>query len=463
MLREPQSAMLREPHPVLGLILVCAGAMLGPLDSAVNVAFPAITVAFGLALPDIQWIVIAFVLAQSSLTIVFGRVGDLYGHKRVFAVGMAACAATHLMAGFAPDYASLVVLRIAQGIAVGLAISCGPALATLPFPAPDKRRILGVYVTAISLGIALGPAVGGVLVAHFGWPGVFWFRAPLALLVLLLLPLLADARALPGASAPVQAASRVGFDWPGAAYLAALLACLVLFAAAITRQGAGVLIPGGLLAGGLASTWLFVRHESRTHSPILPIGTLRARGFLGIQLASILVNLACFSIMLLVPYLLAASRSRSIAQAGALLALFPAGSVLGGLAAARLARGVSSVALIGAGQLAAALGLLAIASAVPTPAPATLGAALVLTGFGLGAFQVGYMDATTSMLPPEERGVAGSLVSVTRLLGIVLGASGISWLHQATGEYATTFRVLGAGLLLYAGAFLAARRRRAGR
>ncbi len=413
--------------PVVGLILVCAGALVGPLDTAVNVAFPAITSAFGLALRDIQWIVIAFVIAQSGVTLVFGRLGDLYGHRRIFAVGMAACALAHLAAGFAPDYGWLVALRILQGVAVGLAVACGPALATLLFPPRDKRRILAIYVTTFSLGLALGPLLGGALIQWLGWPGVFWFRVPLALLVFVLLPLLADARA---PSSPEPRVDRA-----------------TLRAAPAAEGGAG---PEGAVRHGGSAGRL---------PRMLRLAPLRSPGFVDVQVASIVVNFACFSILLLVPYALANWPGQSMTASGVLLAFFPGGSLLGGLLAGRAAQRLSSATMVRAGLLLAALGLLITALFLPTGSAAALGLAVSVTGLGVGLFQVGYMDETTSMLSPEDRGLAGGLVTVTRLLGIVLGVTLISALYESLGSFETTIATMGAGLSAF-GVLALFRRRR---
>lgn len=387
------------------LAVVCAGALLGPLDTAVNVAFPAITEAFALALRDIQWVVVGYVLAQTGLTLLFGRLGDRLGHRRIFALGVGSSALTHLAVGFAPDYATLVGLRVLQGVSVALTLACAPALATLLFPPDFKRRAIGIYTMATSLGMALGPLLGGVLVELFGWPGVFWFRVPLALAVVAALPWLPDARAggaaagAPGTQAPIVGAA-----------------------------------------------------------PSLRCARLAA-GFFALQCASVAINFACFANLLLVPYVLAGWSGTAVVAAGVLLALFPGGSVLGSLLASRASHGVGSAAMAAGGMGLAALGLLATAGVLGGHEPLALAATLALCGLGLGIFQVGYMDATTSMLPPHDRGVAGSLVSVTRLLGVVLGAVGIGWLHQALGAFVPTFGVLGAALAALAAAAWLRRRR----
>jgi MFS family permease len=439
--------MTSGPRARLGLAVVCLGALVAPFDTTVNTAFPVITRAFALPLRDIQWVVIAFVIAQSTLALVFGHLGDRYGHRRVFALGLAACVAGHAAVALAQDFPTLVAMRAVQGAAVGITVSCAPALATLLFAPADKARVLALYAAAVSGAMALGPWLGGVLLEAFGWPGVFWFRVPLAATALLLLPL------LPRGVAPA-AARRHGFDWAGALGLGAVLSCLVLALVELTRPGG--LRPQALplLAAGVAGAALFVRHESRIAHPVLRMTPFRSARFSGIQAASVAINFACFANLLLLPYVLMREAGASIASAGLLLSTYPGGSVLGSLIAARLAGRWPAARLMATGLAGAAAGLLltsAILTASPTPLLLALG--MAASGVGHGLFQVGYMDATTSMLPIGERGVAGSLVSVTRLLGVVLGATGIGWLHGLTGDHGSSFAMLGGSLAAFAGWF----------
>jgi MFS family permease len=437
----------------LGLAIVCLGALVAPLDTTVNTAFPVITAAFGLPARDVQWVVIAFVIAQSSLALVFGHLGDRFGHRRVFAIGLAASVLAHAAVALAPDFPSLVGARVLQGMAVGIAVSCAPALATLLYPPADKARVLALYTAAVSMAMAVGPLLGGLLIEAFGWPGVFWFRVPLSLAALLLVPL------LPVVSRPAGGRGE-GFDWAGALGLAAVLTCVVLALTELTRPGA--LRPQALplLALGVGGALLFVRHESRIAHPVLRMTPFRSRRFSGIQAASVAINLACFGNLLLLPYVLSGGTGASIAAAGLLLSTYPGGAVLGSLLAGRLARGWPQARLMATGLGVAAAGLLLTAAILATsPVPLLLTLGMAASGVGLGLFQVGYMDATTTLLPIEERGVAGSLVSVTRLLGIVLGATGIGWLQGLTGRYGLSFLVLGGGLALFAAAFAVTGRR----
>lgn len=447
----------------LGFLIVCLGALVAPFDTTVNTAFPVITGAFGLPAQAIQWVVIPFVLAQSSLALVCGHLGDRFGYRRVFGWGLAASAVAHLAVAMAPDFVSLVWLRVLQGAAVGVAVACAPAIATLLFPPADKARAIAWFAAVFSLATAVGPWIGGLLLQAFGWPGVFWFRAPLALLALMLLPwvpalsighggLPARPAVGPTARPAAGAPAAQGFDWPGAIGLSLAMSGLVLGFAMLVRPDGGV-VPGlALLLAGGAVLVAFVRHERRAAHPVLRVEPFSSLRFSAVQAAAIAVNLACFGNLLLIPYVLTGRSGASIAAVGLALSAYPAGSVAGSLLAG-LRRGRGQWQM-NAGLFGAALGLLAIAAILGGPAPAGLLAlAMFASGIGQGLFQVGYMDTTTTLLPIEERGVAGSLFSVTRLLGIVFGATGIGWLQAVTQDAAVSFAVLGGGLFAFAALF----------
>ena len=443
----------------LGFLIVCLGALVAPFDTTVNTAFPVITGAFGLPAQAIQWVVIPFVLAQSSLALVCGHLGDRFGYRRVFGWGLAASAVAHLAVAMAPDFVSLVWLRVLQGAAVGVAVACAPAIATLLFPPADKARAIAWFAAVFSLATAVGPWIGGLLLQAFGWPGVFWFRAPLALLALVLLPCVPalsterggpPARSTAGQATGVPAAP--GFDWPGAIGLSLAMSGLVLGFAMLTRPDGG-LVPGlALLLAGAVVLVAFARHERRAAHPVLRVEPFSSLRFSAVQVAAIAVNLACFGNLLLIPYVLTGRPGASIAAVGLALSAYPAGSVAGSLLAGlRRGRGQWQMNV---GLFVAAFGLIAIAVILAGPAPAALLAlAMFASGIGQGLFQVGYMDATTTLLPIEERGVAGSLFSVTRLLGIVFGATGIGWLQAFTQDAAVSFAMLGGGLFAFAALF----------
>src|SRR5690606_21684619 len=357
-----------------------------------------------------------------------------------------------------PDYRVLVSMRVFQGAAVGMTVACAPALATLLFPPAGKALALARYAAVFSLAMALGPWIGGLLLGAFDWPSVFWFRVPIALVVLALVPLLPSFAPVPvatvgrggaGEAGPASARDH-GFDWTGTMALAAVLVCLTFALVVLTDPQGSAWLGLALLALGVVGGFGFDRIESRAARPVLRTVHFRSGRFTGIQLASVAISCACFANLLLLPYVLNGRVGASIVLTGLLLSTYPGGSVLGSVLAGRLARSWSHDRQMLAGIAIAAGGLLATALALQA-APATslallLALGMFACGLGQGLFQVGYMDATTDLLPIEERGTAGSLVNVTRLLGLVLGATGIGWLRWATGSDATSFWILGAGL-----------------
>ena len=173
------------PRHVLqsSVLIASASAVLVSLDTSVNIAFPAITAAFGLDVTAMQWVVVSYVLTYASLLLGCGKVADVWGHRRVLSWGLIAIAVALLLCGLAPTFPLLLGARIVQGIAVALIFAAAPALATLSVPPPARGRVLGVFQMSAAVGFALGPLVGGLLVGSFGWRAVYLFRVVPALVL----------------------------------------------------------------------------------------------------------------------------------------------------------------------------------------------------------------------------------------------------------------------------------------
>ena len=149
-------------RPSFGLAIVGLGASLAPLDIAVNVALPAITGHFRLALADVQWLVICYVLVYGSLMLVAGKLGDLFGHRLVFQIGLAISAVGCAACAAAPDWPLFLWARAVQGIGTALALACTPALATSLFPESERTKALAGFASAMALAAAVGPFLSGV-------------------------------------------------------------------------------------------------------------------------------------------------------------------------------------------------------------------------------------------------------------------------------------------------------------
>jgi len=415
-----RSGRLAERHPGFGVFVVGLGTLVVPFDSSVNVAFPHIIRGFDLAIPSIQWVIIAYTLTYAALTLVFGRVSDMLGYRRIFQMGNVSGAVAFLACAAAPSFGWLLGARVLQGVGAALALSCGPALATSLYPEDQRARILGIYTMMFGIGSALGTVLAGELVQHFGWRAVFWFRAPIALLAFALTWLLP----------PPAPRGQQTFDAQGAALLVLAVTGLLL---TLNQLRVVDQSPWGCLAAAAVTIMGavgFIRRETTTAQPILDLRFFRDPDFALVTAAHALLNLAAFSTMLLMPFFLDRFGELSVPAAGLALASSPLGIVLAGPVAGWLGRRLPPrrLALIGAAAMAVAQVIASMATA-PANIP-LLTANMFLQGFGLGLFQVAYFDISTATIPREDRGVAGSLVMMTRTLGVVTSATLLTLVFQ---------------------------------
>src|SRR6478752_5481185 len=136
--------------------MIGLGTAATQLDTSVNIAFPAITRGFGLAIGDIQWVVISYVLTYASLLLALGRIGDTVGHTLVFRVGLIWCAVALLLVSWSPSYGAMLVFRCLQGIGAALVLSCGAALVRSLYGEERRSRALGIYTMMMALGLMVG-------------------------------------------------------------------------------------------------------------------------------------------------------------------------------------------------------------------------------------------------------------------------------------------------------------------
>lgn len=389
-----------------------------PLDSAVNIDFPAIVARFGLPIPMIQWIVISYVLTQTGLMLSFGRLGDMLGYRRVFLWGTGISTLAFIACALAPSYAALIAARVVQGVGAGLILSCGPALATSLFPEAMRTQVLARYMMMFGIGSALGPSVFGLLVERFGWSAVFSFRAPIAAAAFALAWTLP--RPVPGE--PER------FDAAGGALLALALSFMLLALNRLRSPGLETVVFSVLAVGGFV---LFYRQERRVPKPIVNFNLFHSVDFAVINVSNALVNLSAFSIMLLAPFYLARIQGLSLPAAGLVLAASPVGIIIAAPMAARMARDFRPRLIALVGTALSAAGLFGISLSRDVPNIAVLVLSMVVQGVGLGLFQVAYFDIVTATIPLRDRGVAGALGMATRSIGTVSGATVLMLVFQS--------------------------------
>ena len=414
---------LQSPSPWRVLGVVALGTYVTSLDTTVNVALPALTEALDAPIPTLQWIIIAYVLTNTSLVLGFGRLADMIGRRRVWIAGLFALAAALVGCGAAQHIGQLIVARAFQAIGAAMVVASGPALVTAAFPEAQRGRALGLMAMGASAGLASGPLLGGVLVAAFGWQAVFLGRAPVALAAGLL-----SLALLPRVETPRR---RERFDFMGAVLLGL---AMVAFLRGLNRGPVWGWAAGRTLGLFLAATLLlgaFIARERSFTPPVIDLRLFQRARFAVANACGFLSSLAMFGVWLLVPYYLVEARGYSAIEAGWFLACVPAASALaspiGGWVSDRLGAWLPALA----GLALEALGLLLIARLeAASPVPTVL-AGLLTLGVGLGVFQAPNQSAVMGSVPPSALGAAGGMLSMMRTLGVVTGVAVLGAVYAA--------------------------------
>jgi EmrB/QacA subfamily drug resistance transporter len=391
--------------------VIAAGVAAAPLDTAVNIAFPSITGGFDKPTAAIQWVIICYVLTYSSAVLVFGRIADIIGHRKIFIIGLAWSIVALGLCAAAQSFGWLLFARSLQGFGAALILATGPALATLAFPESERGKAVGIYTMFFSVASAAGPLLGGALVDAWDWPAVFWFRIPIAMIALVLTLRFIDQ--------PIELAPNQAFDYVGAVTWSIGLVSLLLAVNRGNQLGWNATLTVTLAVVAFATLCLFVWNELRADQPVLDLRLFGNLGFSTANIAHILTHMASFGVLLLGPYYLVRFADIALWQSGLLLALSPIAMTLASPVSGWLITRLPSLWINALGIVLATLGLWQISFWSADTPLAILALGLALQGFGVGIFQVANMDYVMGAIPRQQRGVAGSLNMVTRTIGVV--------------------------------------------
>ncbi|MEU1225081.1 MFS transporter [Streptomyces sp. NPDC005828] len=396
------------------VVLLLAQFMLAVDFSILNVALPVIGQGLGFTLGGLQWIATAFALAAAGFTLLFGRVADLVGRRRLFLGGMALLGVSSLAGGLATGPGTLMAARVAQGLATAAVTPAGLSLLTAAFPeGPLRARALGLNGALMSAGFTTGAILGGVLTDLLSWRWAFLVNVPVALAVLLVAP------ALLKESRP---AVRPRLDVPGAVTVTGGLLALVYGLTATGERGWTDPAALTALAAGAALLTAFVLVERRAASPLVPIHVLRRRTVVWGNLAGLVAFVTETSLVFLMTLYLQDVLGFSPLAAGLSFGVLGAGTVLGGVAASRfIGRFGARAALVSGGLLQAAATLALYGLGDDRGSLALLLAATFAGGVGNMLAIVGFMVTATSGIPDGEQGMATGLATMTQQIGITMG------------------------------------------
>ncbi|MFB7183012.1 MFS transporter [Streptomyces sp. NPDC056257] len=398
----------------LVLFVLCAAQFMVALDfSVLNVALPVLGEDLGLGRSALQWAVTAFALPSGGFLLLFGRIADLYGRKKLFLTGLALFGAASVLATLAWDPASFLTGRALQGLGAAVIVPTGMSLLTTTFPeGPLRDKALGISGTLLSLGFTVGMVLGGVMTDTLGWRSTMGLLAVASVVVLVLAPgLLPESRTT----------ERPRLDVPGAVTVTGGLLALIYALTTAAQRGFGDPDVWGTLVAGLVLLAAFVAVESKSPAPLVSLPMLKRRtiawGNIGGLVTFSMMSTVVFVLTLYLQETLDLSSFRTglvfgVQGLASVLAGSYASKVIGRFGARRtlvgslLGQGLLGVALLGVGT---GSGALLATAAVSLASMCHLGAI------------VSYGVVVTSGVPDEEQGLATGLVTTTQQVGITIG------------------------------------------
>jgi EmrB/QacA subfamily drug resistance transporter len=425
-------------NPWWTLAAVSIGVIMVGLDaSVVAIANPHIAVDLHASLADLQWITDSYMLALAALLIFGGKLGDRFGRRNVFFIGVVGFAVASIGIGLIGSVAGVIALRAVQGVFGALLMPSTLAIIRSTFPAEKLNTAVGIWGAATGASIAAGPIVGGLLVEHVNWESVFYINAPIAVAALII-----------GALAIVESRSpaRGGLDVPGIAALSGGL-FLVVFGL-IKAQSWGWLASQtlGIILAGLVLLALFVLIELRSAHPVLPMHLFANRS-LSIGTAVVVINFfALFGTLFFMTLFLQNVQGMSPVAAGVrTLPLSVALMVMAPLSGVLTQRFGPRPAMAG-GLTAVAVALVLLTNLSAQSGYGALWPAFMLLGAGIGLVLTASSDAIVGNASVDDAGVAGGLQSTAVQLGGVLGTTILGSVLSSRVGSTLTGELTGAGV-----------------
>jgi MFS family permease len=388
--------------------------------SIANVALPTLSVAFAASFAAVQWVVLAYLLTITALIVSVGRLGDLVGRRPLLVAGLALFSLASFAAALAPSLLMLIAARAAQGLGAAVMMALTIAIVGETVPKERTGSAMGLLGTMSAIGTALGPSLGGVLIAALGWRSIFLVNAALGVVALL-----ATWRFLPAGDAsgrePTRGEARGRFDIFGTLLLAATLAAYALSMTVGRGHFGGLNL--ALLGMAAAGAALFVVAEARVASPLVKLALLRDPVLAPGLAMNALVSTVMMATLVVGPFFLSRALGLGEAATGAVLSIGPVVSALCGILAGRVVDRVGAAAMVTAGLVLMGAGCAALAWLPGLFGVAGYAAAIVLLTPGYQLFQAANNTAVMADVDRNERGVVSGMLSLSRNLGFVTGTA----------------------------------------
>ena len=410
-------------HKWWTLAVVGSGTFMSALDtSVVNVALPVIGRETHSSVSSVEWVILVYLITVGSSLLVFGRLADIYGKRRIYMMGQWVFVLGSLGCGGSGKIEWLILARAIQAVGAAMIFALGPAILISAFPGNKRGRALGLQATMTYLGMSIGPALGGFLTEHFGWHSIFYINVPIGLgmWVMAVRVLQAD-----------QQKVAQPFDPIGAAAMAVGLASLLF---ALSKGGEmGWRSPWIIGLGVLSACSLsvVVVMERRMEHPALDFSLFSNRTFSSSVFAAYLCYAATASVFFLMPFYLFAAAGVSASQAGWVMMAVPLTMMVVTAPSGYLSDKVGVTGLATTGMVLMAVGIGCLSRIELASSMRHIAACLALVGMGAGLFTAPNNSAILGSVPTCRRGVAGAILAAARTVGFATGVAVVGMIYVA--------------------------------
>jgi EmrB/QacA subfamily drug resistance transporter len=391
------------------LFIAILAGFITPFDgSAVNIALPVIGAEFHMDAIALSWVATAYLLSSALFLVPFGKIADIYGRKKIFLYGITIFSLSSLIMTMVSSTEMLIVVRVVQGIGSAMIFGTAVAIVTSVFPPGERGKALGIYITAVYIGLSVGPLLGGVMTQYLGWRSIFFVNVPLGITAILLI-----LWKIKGEWVECRGEK---FDLTGSViYGAAVVAVMYGFSVLPDFKGAA------LIAVGILLVIIFALYEMRIPSPVVDITLLTKNPIFAFSNLSALINYsATFAVTFLLSLDLQYTKGFTPVHAGSILVVQPVVMAMISPIAGRLSDKIEPRVVASTGMAFTALGLFLLIFLTETTPIWYLVVTLIVLGIGIGLFSSPNTNAIMSSVDKRFYGVAAGMNGTMRLLGQML-------------------------------------------